>query len=1655
LRELRSLVTPFVLISALFLGGEALGQCTTPVASAPTDFHTNDLIWFDDAFPAGSSVAQPGPTWSTAQAASGTQSFLSPGSGSATNQESFIHSISPAWRANAGDKFFIYVLIDPCATTQQLAVTLGGDNIGRKGVYWGTNSLGLGANHTRLGDLPAAGEWTRLEIPVETIGFTGKTVKEWIIDNFGGRVWWDRAGKKTPVYCETVAPAATDFHEFDQVYWDDAFPAGINPGGAAWSTTQKTSGTQSFHSSAGSLYFLNETGLFVSGLSPAKKVHAGDTLFAYVMLDPCAPARQIYLLYASSVGYKVAYWGENAIGSGTAVRIGDLPQAGVWTRLEVPAETLGLAGKTFSGISFGNYAGRVYWDRPGKKTAQSCTASAPAPTDFQPRDVVIVDDALPAGASWVGPYAADTDQKASGTQSFVLPQAPRDGPQEINLTGIPPVAVGTWDSVFVYARIDPCNPTRQILLTWATSSGWKSAYWGENPYNTTAVRIGDLPPVGQWARLEVPGSVIGLSGKSFTQMLFDNYDGRVWYDRVGKRCVTPAGTAVTGHANDLIWWDDAFPAGAGLASPAPAWSTAQAASGTQSFIAGNAGISGNQEIFVHSLNPAWRVNAGDKLFVYAFIDPCEPTQQLALTWGGSTIGRKGVYWGNNPLGLTAQTRLGDLPAPGQWARLEVPAETLGMVGYTAHELILDNYGGRVWWDRVGKQTAVLCSTTASAATDFHEFDQVYFDDSFPAGASPFGNASWNAAQKTSGTHSFVAGAASLYSLGQTEVGVMGIAPAKQVNAGDTLFAYVLVDPCAPTKQIFLLYASSDGYKTAYWGENALNSATAVRIGDLPQAGVWTRLEVPAATLGLAGKTFSGISFGNFDGRVYWDRPGKKTFMSCTAASSAPTDFHTLDVVYIDDAAPAGGSFASPGVAWDTVHKASGTQAFTHAEAPRAGHQEIYLSGITTPQAVAANETVFLYARIDPCNPTRQIVVTWLSNSGWKSAYWGDNPLSTTATRIGDLPASGQWARLEVPAEAIDMAGRTYNGLLIGTYDGRVWFDRAGKRLPVCSVGTPPASLPGSDGVWLDDVIPSTWTTDAPGVEWETANKASGTRSYTSAENPVGGDHVELFTHGTGNNPAPSFYVNPGDKLLAYVFIESCLPVQEIGITWTTSAGYKAAYWGTDVTNEAWAKVRIGDLPPTNQWVRLEVPAETVGVAGTWVNGLLFMSDNRRVLWDRAGRVCPAPAPAAAPSDATETIWIDDAPPSGATSLGDATFSSSYAAKGTQSLRFEGGYGVFSHEINGASATFSVAAGESLIAYMLANECNVPKEIVLSWHTTSGQWKRVFWGNDTLYGRGLASELGFFRAGDVPTSGDEWVRLTVNPERLGLAGATIDGFKIEIVDGQAWFDRIGKVPGLGCSATYAAPASGYFWEEELKSDDALPSGATASGDWQWTTAQRASGTQSHTDGFAFGAHDHSFSGANIPLGVGDWFSVWVLVSPCDPIRQVWIGANGKYVYWGLENIANLPNAMQFQFPLPQGQWTRFDVPAAAFDLEGGTLSDLEFGSYDGQVWFDRLSRLPAWADVTAVTTSPAAPVTAGTSVTITATATAGRPPAEYYFALRNNTTGALTQIQNWSNSSTATFTPSAAGNFSIRVYVQNSGSLWGWEDYMDIPFTVSP
>ena len=102
-----------------------------------------------------------------------------------------------------------------------------------------------------------------------------------------------------------------------------------------------------------------------------------------------------------------------------------------------------------------------------------------------------------------------------------------------------PLLPGAADSLFSWVYLDPDHPPSELMLQWFTGTWEHRAYWGEDqlPFGApgTAERfyMGVLPPLGEWTRLEIPVSDVGLARQTITGMAFTLYDGRAAFGASG------------------------------------------------------------------------------------------------------------------------------------------------------------------------------------------------------------------------------------------------------------------------------------------------------------------------------------------------------------------------------------------------------------------------------------------------------------------------------------------------------------------------------------------------------------------------------------------------------------------------------------------------------------------------------------------------------------------------------------------------------------------------------------------------------------------------------------------------------------------------------------------------------------------------------------------------------------------------------------------------------------------------------------------------------------------------------------------------------------------------------------------------------------------
>jgi hypothetical protein len=531
-----------------------------------------------------------------------------------------------------------------------------------------------------------------------------------------------------------------------------------------------------------------------------------------------------------------------------------------------------------------------------------------------------------------------------------------------------------------------------------------------------------------------------------------------------------------------------------------------------------------------------------------------------------------------------------------------------------------------------------------------------------------------------------------------------------------------------------------------------------------------------------------------------------------------------DVIWSDDNVPAGAvQLADGGDAWNWIasNPAPVSGVLAHQSNLLPGLHEHFFNYASTPLSVDVGEVLFAYVYLDATHPPSELMLAWNAD-GWEHrAYWGANIIAYgaagTVSRqfMGALPAAGQWVRLEVPASAVGLEGAAITGMGFSLFDGRATWDKTGKAY---AGSTPPAhatAASGTETAWFDDAVPTGAVTMADGSDtwnWIASNPApvSGTLAHQSSL--AVGLHEHYFT-----SASVPFAVAVGEVLFTYVFIDPSHPPSEMMLSWNAGSWEHRAYWGVNAitygTDGTAGRQFMGAMPANGRWVRLEVPASAVGLEGQAITGMSFSLIDGRATWDKTGKAslgsAQAPAAPAAPV-VIDTIWSDDAVPSGAVQLTDGTDTWNWIASnpppvsGALAHQSNLAAGLHEHFFNFAPMPLSVAVGEALFAYVYLDAAHPPSELMLAWNA-DGWEHRAYWGANAInYGTDGTVSRHF--VGALPATG-QWVRLEVPASAVGLEGGAITGMGFSLFDGQATWDKTGKATTTTAStpATPLVPA----------------------------------------------------------------------------------------------------------------------------------------------------------------------------------------------------------------------------------------------------------
>ncbi|MGE0645795.1 MAG: hypothetical protein AB7P24_19220 [Nitrospira sp.] len=161
---------------------------------------------------------------------------------------------------------------------------------------------------------------------------------------------------------------------------------------------------------------------------------------------------------------------------------------------------------------------------------------------------------------------------------------------------------------------------------------------------------------------------------------------------------------------------------------------------------------------------------------------------------------------------------------------------------------------------------------------------------------------------------------------------------------------------------------------------------------------------------------------------------------------------------------------------------------------------------------------------------------------------------------------------------------------------------------------------GEELIWVEDQLPEGATPlgDGEGWTWVRAKPEplSGTRAHQSVF--AAGIHQHFF-----QGAKAAMFVSAGDRLFAHVYLDPARMPKQVMLQWHAGNWDHRVYWGENLipwgTDNTVSRQYMGPLPPPGRWVRLEVPAETVGLEGRIVEGMAFTLFDGMATWDRSGK----------------------------------------------------------------------------------------------------------------------------------------------------------------------------------------------------------------------------------------------------------------------------------------------------------------------------------------------------------------------------------------------------------------------------------------------------
>lgn len=291
----------------------------------------------------------------------------------------------------------------------------------------------------------------------------------------------------------------------------------------------------------------------------------------------------------------------------------------------------------------------------------------------------------------------------------------------------------------------------------------------------------------------------------------------------------------------------------------------------------------------------------------------------------------------------------------------------------------------------------------------------------------------------------------------------------------------------------------------------------------------------------------------------------------------------------------------------------------HRATLHAGIHQHFFEAATETLAVAAGSELFAWVYLDPEQPPRTLMLQWHAGNWEHRAWWGEDLIPWGAAdtaahaRIGELPPTGRWIELRVPAALVGLGGQTADGMAFTLYDGRAAWGITGSR-----------AANGSAQKWFCGVLPANargggdepWTLLTHNDLWAPFERIDGVVPADGRGAPAGGGHAAHAAADGGvtdygfDGAATALRANANESLYLWTWLDPNAPPTQILLEWRSSQGQHQAWWGLDripgVDLGNLVRARAGALPRPARWVRLTVPAATLGLEGLEVRGMRLL-----------------------------------------------------------------------------------------------------------------------------------------------------------------------------------------------------------------------------------------------------------------------------------------------------------------------------------------------------------------------------------------------------------------------------------------------------------------